>query len=91
VTADELIELFEQQGDKCALSGLKMTHAPELDLFTNLSIDRIDPNCDYAKSNVRFVIKFLNTFRGDLSDQDFEDLIIFTAEAIKKRRAAANA
>jgi len=88
ITVEELLKIFSTQDGKCALSGKAMTHSPAHDLYTNMSIDRIDANGDYVFSNVRFVIKFLNTLRNDLSDSQFQDIILELADAIKKRRGA---
>jgi hypothetical protein len=87
VTRDELMEIYKRQKGKCAFCELEMTHKPDQNLYTNLSIDRIDSDGDYEKTNIRFVFKVFNVLKSKSSDKEFEDLIIDLAEAFKKRRA----
>jgi len=90
VTRAELFEIFEQQKGKCAFCGLAMTHAPEKNLYTNLSIDRIGSDGDYEKTNIRFVIKAFNSLKNDSSVKEFEDLIIHLAKTIENGRIVAS-
>jgi hypothetical protein len=73
VNAEDLMELWDAQGGKCALSGVFMTHAPNGDPFTskNASVDRLDHSKGYYPQNVQLVCSAVNMLRGPLSQEDF--------------------
>ena len=73
---DFLMELWERQGGKCAISGLQMTHTcrPEDPHAHNVSLDRIDSNINYRTSNVHFVCVIINTMKWNLPMSDFVSL-----------------
>lgn len=77
VSIEDLMELYERQGGKCAVTGLELSHAFETPQ-TNLSIDRIDCNGPYEVGNIRLVCNVVNIMRGRLSDED----LLFWAKAI---------
>jgi len=59
----------------CPLSGLKLTFPKNgKDSSSTASLDRIDTTNGYIKGNVRWVHKFLNRFKTDLTDYDFFQL-----------------
>jgi hypothetical protein len=67
-----LLSLFEEQGGKCALSGIELTRiSGKGQVETNASLDRIDPKGGYVPDNVRLVCGFVNSFRGTSSDKQF--------------------
>lgn len=74
LTKEQLIELFDKQNGKCALSGLSMTTVRKSgkNLY-NASIDRIQPGRAYTLSNIRLVCNSVNTMRSNLSDEQFLD------------------
>lgn len=59
ITNDFVMELWNKQDGKCALSGLKMSH--ELHSDFKCSLERIDNDLDYTKDNVILIINELNT------------------------------
>lgn len=73
LNAEDVMELWEQQEGKCALSGVYMTHAPAADPFTskNASVDRLDHTKGYYPQNVQLVCSAVNMLRGSLSQEDF--------------------
>jgi len=72
LTTQALLELFDKQGGKCAISGVKLTKlAGKGQVSTNASIDRIKPGGPYKLNNIRLVCNFINSFRGNLSDSEF--------------------
>jgi hypothetical protein len=83
VTVAELLEIFHRQNGKCVLTRDIMTHDPGL--ASNMSIDRIDADGDYTKSNIRLVRQDLNIARGDSSVEEFERIILAAADAIRRR------
>ena len=69
VTLEDLLELYEQQGGKCAISGVELTSAYET-AESNVSIDRIDCNKGYELGNVRLICSVINMMRCRLQDEE---------------------
>jgi hypothetical protein len=84
-TAD-LIQMWKNQGGRCAVSGIVMTWAKGTYLPTSISIDRKDPKGGYSLDNVRLVCYAINAFRGVWSD----DHMIEMARAIVAKADAAS-
>ena len=79
ITPNEIMEIWNKQGGKCALSGVQMTwgkynqgHKP---IATSVTLDRIDYNKSYEKGNIRLVCYSINSFRGRMSDSEMRDLL----------------
>lgn len=67
-----LLQLYESQGGKCALSGVEMTYfAGNGRVDTNISIDRIDSSKGYLRSNVQFVCAIVNRMKQDSTEEQF--------------------
>ena len=72
LTKEQLIELFEKQNGKCALSNLEMQTVIKAGKNPfNVSIDRIKPGRAYSLSNISLVCNSINTMRSNLSDEEF--------------------
>lgn len=73
LTAEDLMDIWNRQDGKCAMSGVYMTHAPYADNFNskNLSIDRLDHSKGYYPTNVQLVCSAVNMLRGNMSREDF--------------------
>ncbi len=69
-TLDDLMELWERQEGKCALSAIPMTWAQGKVTPTSITLDRIDHKGGYSKDNLRLLCYAVNTFRGNGSDED---------------------
>lgn len=68
-----LIELWDKQKGRCALSGHYMTHAKDgtgVHDF-NVSIDRINPNLHYVPSNMQLVCHRVNIMKHNLTQDMF--------------------
>lgn len=70
LTKEFLLDLWDKQEGKCALTGLDMTY----DMYngrtyTNVSIDRIDVSKGYTKDNVQLVCMAANQAKSDLTDE----------------------
>lgn len=71
ITKEDLMELYEKQNHKCALSGIEMTTIKQQGKNpNNASVDRIDPGKDYSKDNIRLVCNHVNMMRSNLSDNE---------------------
>ena len=72
-----LKELYEKQDGKCAITGVTL----ELEIGTKkpkpnkCSLDRIDSNRGYYKSNVWFVAWWVNAMKSDMTMDTFQDRI----------------
>lgn len=81
ITKEDLLNLYEKQNHKCALSGIEMTTIKGSGRFpTNASVDRINPGKDYSIDNIRLVCNHINVMKLDLSD---EDLLFYCKKLIE--------
>ena len=70
ITKEDLVNLYESQKHKCALSGLTMTTIHGAGKYPyNASVDRINPGEDYSLNNIRLVCNHVNMMRSNLSDE----------------------
>ncbi len=68
LTSDQFYNVWKKQRDKtglqCPLSGETMTHTlGRGQVLTNISVDRIDSDKDYIKSNIQFVCLMANLMK----------------------------
>jgi len=62
-----LVDLYNKQQGKCAISGVEMTYISGSGrVLTNISIDRIDSSLGYIQGNVQFVCDVVNRMKSDL-------------------------
>lgn len=75
LTAEMLLTKLNEQGGKCALSGVELTCTLQKGVRskTNASIDRIDPKGEYVLENVQLVCSAINKFRIDTPVNEFID------------------
>lgn len=74
LTTDQVVELIEQQGGVCAMTGLAFFDARSSEGRRKPyapSIDRIDNSKGYTEDNVRVVLSIVNTAKGDYTDSEF--------------------
>lgn len=71
IKANDLIDLWNKQNGKCALTGFPMTYSVRkgYQLF-NASVDRIDNAVGYEPQNIRLTCRFANQMKFKLSDQE---------------------
>lgn len=69
IDAELVIEMWNSQQGKCALSGMSMVKHPR-----TWSIDRIDNSGDYTPDNIQLVDKRVNMMKGQLHNYVFIDL-----------------
>lgn len=68
IDMDYIDAIWQQQGGKCALTGLQMTH-----VFNNLkaaSIDRIDSSQGHVKGNIQLVCQFINRAKNKHTNEE---------------------
>ena len=68
-----VLDLFNRQNHKCALSNIDMTYfvGGRGKVNTNISIDRINPKIGYTKENVQLVCCIINTMKNNSTMEDF--------------------
>jgi hypothetical protein len=67
ISTDDLVNIWNAQNGKCAMSGWEMTMKLGAGVIpTNCSIDKIDPNKGYETGNVQLVCRAINVAKSDL-------------------------
>lgn len=74
VTIEELWQLYQNQNNKCALSGRKINFSNGISHSTTASLDRKDPMKGYVIDNVWWVHIDINFAKQSLSTQQFIEL-----------------
>lgn len=70
LTLEYLLNLWENQGGKCALSGIPMSYERYKGRIpTNVSIDKINANEGYIQGNVQLVCMACNQIKSDWSEK----------------------
>ncbi len=83
LTMDDLRSLWNKQQGLCAISKIPMTYKFDSGrIFTNVSIDQINPHLGYTKENIQLVCMAVNQMKSDMS---LEELYMF-CEAILKNK-----
>lgn len=69
-------QLLKRQGDRCALTGIKLQFRREqADAQLLPSLDRIDSDGHYAVGNLQVVCRFVNHWKGSADDEEFRRLL----------------
>lgn len=70
-----ILNKLEQQNFKCALTGVELTCFLKkgTKIMTNASVDRIIPGGAYTEDNIQMVCRSVNSWRSDLTVQEFVD------------------
>lgn len=69
VDAEYLLQLWDEQGGRCALSGLTLQTTRHSEFIA--SVDRVDNNLGYVPGNLRLLCWAVNRARGQLSDEEY--------------------
>jgi hypothetical protein len=83
----DLVELWNKQKGRCAITGMEMTYRAEQGSFFpyNVSIDRIAPQWEggtYALDNIQFVCKVVNELKKHYHVSDVREAIRTFAEKV---------
>ena len=73
ITLEDLVNLWEKQEGRCALSGVFLTHHKDGSGAKdyNASIDRISNSKSYSRENVQLVCYRVNLMKHSLTEGDF--------------------
>jgi hypothetical protein len=80
VTIEQLGDLFEKQGGKCAVTGEEIEFGLNTKDRRTASLDRIDNNKGYTINNIRWVHVRVNQMKNNMSD---EELVYWCDKIIK--------
>ena len=69
---------FQEQGGKCALTGIPLTFHPE----RTASLDRIDNELGYERGNIQWLHKDINWMKGTFSPERFIELCRLVAAGV---------
>lgn len=91
INADFLLQLWREQNGRCAMTGLPLRwQKTEEEVRANkwgkflVSIDRIDSDLNYLRSNVRLTASAINFMQSNLTDTEFIFLCKCVAEGEEK-------
>jgi len=71
ITCEEVWALYENQGRKCALSGLPIGFSPRAHGNHTASLDRKDSSKGYEEGNLQWVHKNVNQMKMDLPNEEY--------------------
>lgn len=75
LSTQDLLDVLNAQGGRCALTGVKMTNilVEGRRVWTNASVDRIVSGGPYIRSNIQLVCAAVNGFRSQMSVEEFRE------------------
>lgn len=88
-TVEDLTVLYENQGGRCAVSGVKLTWASGnggKKSPTSISLDRIDNDRGYEIENLRLVCWQVNVFKNCWSDAQMHEMALAIVANMKRPR-----
>jgi len=86
-TVEDLMDLYERQSGRCAVSGVKFTWTTNGDgkkLPTSISLDRIDNDKGYEIENLRLVCWQVNVFKNCWSDDQMFNMALAIVANMKR-------
>eukprot|EP00899_Mesostigma_viride_P018600 jgi/Mesvir1/26741/Mv20517-RA.1 len=76
----DLVDIWDSQGGKCAITGIGMTHGPDTEVpGRSAVIDLIDPTKEISKSNVRLVCRKVKRMKGSDDVESFRTFCALVA------------
>jgi len=75
-----LEELLDLQGNRCALTGVRLDFTKDGDRALYPSCDRIDSAGHYVRGNVQVVARFINFWKGIGDNEEFKRLLMLVRE-----------
>ena len=69
IVLEDLLNLWELQSGKCAITGKQMTHRKNS--LYGASVDRIDSSIGYVKGNIQLVCQAINFAKNKYTNEEF--------------------
>lgn len=91
ITPEDLARIWEQQGGRCYLTGIKLSMGENANDTENItwSVDRIDNDRGYTPDNIIIIHKAVNMSRGTLSIAGFITMCHKVAELFQEHRGVS--
>lgn len=71
-----LKDIWQQQSGLCHYSEIKMDgQGQKMAVWNSPSLDKMDPSLGYVKGNVVWCIYAINSFKGELTEQEFSSVV----------------
>jgi len=87
ITFEDVCYLWIKQNKRCKLTGIPLTTLKGKGLlFSNASIDKINPLLGYFKDNIQLVCLWANQSKSNLSIKDFKNMINTTYNYLNNER-----
>lgn len=83
VTEKMLKKIYDKQDGKCALTGMVFSKDNS---FYKISIDRIDSNKPYIKSNIQLVLYIVNKMKSELDQNEFINICKYISKHSKIKK-----
>lgn len=70
-----LYKLYIKQDGKCFFTGLDIKHNIGCHQYDSISVERLDPNLGYIKTNVVLLSFSVNSFKGMMNENEFKEYL----------------
>lgn len=75
LTKDVLFELYQKQLGKCYYTNLPIKHNIGCHQYDSISVERLDPNIGYIKTNIVLASFAINSFKGMMTETEFKEYL----------------
>lgn len=75
LTKEFIYELYLSQNGNCYYTGLEIKHNIGCHQYDSISVERLDPNIGYIKSNVVLAAFAINSFKGMMTETEFKNYL----------------
>lgn len=71
----DIYELFKKQNGLCYYTGIEIKHNRGCSQYDSISVDRLDPNIGYVKSNIVLASYNINSLKGMMTESEFKEYL----------------
>lgn len=75
LTVDDLINIYTKYNKTCIYSRKPLRIGSKVNIYAKVSFDRIDNNKPHEKDNLQLTSVFMNMFRGELTSEEFNNML----------------
>lgn len=72
LSKEYLFELYEKQNGKCYFTDIEIKHNLGCHQYDSISVERLNPNLGYIKTNVVLSCFAINSFKGMMQEKEFK-------------------